>query len=69
VTEFGEGAILTSLGIAYFDQRRFSDAIDCFCHALPIWRAIGFPQAEAVTLEDLGDHVRAAQIRAALNDL
>jgi DNA-binding SARP family transcriptional activator len=52
--EFGEGAILTSLGIAYFDQRRFGDAIDCFRQALPIWRAIGFPQAEAVTLDPLG---------------
>jgi tetratricopeptide (TPR) repeat protein len=52
--EFGEGAILTSLGIAYYDLRRFGDAIDCFRRALPIWRAIGFPQAEAVTLDPLG---------------
>ena len=52
--EFGEGAILTSLGVAYFDQRRFSDAIDCLRQALPIWRAIGFPQGEAVTLDSLG---------------
>ena len=68
--EFGEGAILTSLGIAYFDQRRFGDAIDCFCHALPIWRAIGFPQAEAVTLDPLGAAYRdTGQLSEALDCL
>jgi DNA-binding SARP family transcriptional activator/tetratricopeptide (TPR) repeat protein len=68
--EFGEGAILTSLGIAYFDQRRFDDAIDCLRRALPIWRAIGFPQAEAVTLDPLGASYRdTGQLSEALDCL
>ncbi|HEV2371566.1 MAG TPA: tetratricopeptide repeat protein [Streptosporangiaceae bacterium] len=68
--EFGEAAILTSLGIAYFDQRRFGDAIDCLRRALPIWRAIGFPQAEAVTLDPLGAAYRdTGQLSEALDCL
>jgi DNA-binding SARP family transcriptional activator/tetratricopeptide (TPR) repeat protein len=68
--EFGEAGILTSLGIAYFDQRHFGDAIDCLRQALPIWRAIGFPQAEAVTLDPLGAAYRdAGQFGEALDCL
>jgi DNA-binding SARP family transcriptional activator/tetratricopeptide (TPR) repeat protein len=52
--EWGEAAILTSLGIAYYGLRQFSDAIDCLQRVLPYWQAVGFPQAQGVTLDPLG---------------
>jgi DNA-binding SARP family transcriptional activator len=52
--QFGEAAILTSLGIAYYDLRRFEEAIQCLERSLLLWHAVGFPQGEGVTLDPLG---------------
>lgn len=50
-----EGSILNSLGIAYREQRRFDEAIDCDLRALAIRRRIGDRRGEATTLINLGD--------------
>ena len=51
---FGEAALLTSLGVACYDFRKFPDAIGHLRQALTAWHAVGFPAGESVTLPALG---------------
>jgi DNA-binding SARP family transcriptional activator/tetratricopeptide (TPR) repeat protein len=63
----GEAGMLTGLGIAYYDMRRFDDAIECLGQALLIWREVGALPAEGVTLDALGAAYRdTGQLAAAV---
>jgi len=61
------GGALGVLGLAYGDQGRFDEAIDCLEQSLRIRDGIQNPLSEAMTLTNLGEvHYRAGNHRTAV---
>jgi tetratricopeptide (TPR) repeat protein len=58
------------LGLVYFDQRRFSDALPHFTRAESLWRQISNPHGLAKALHNIGElHRRSSDLSKALTYL
>ncbi len=58
------------LGLTFFDQRRFSDALPHFIHAESLWRQVGDLHGLAKVLHNLGElHRRSGDLTKALTYL
>ncbi|WP_089158214.1 AfsR/SARP family transcriptional regulator [Micromonospora sp. NBS 11-29] len=51
---YGQAWLLNGLGVAHWDLRRFTEAVEFHREALMHWRAIGNRWGEAMTLNNLG---------------
>lgn len=65
----GEAAALCNLGNTQSELKRYTEAWECLCAALKIFRAIGELSSEAITLYNLAElHYQMGNFDLALSD-